>query len=73
MERLEINLMCLGNYSKIVICNTLPVICGAVTHYFGESSWLDLGSVSQSRFSENSESINPEMRETLNFPFHKSR
>ena len=29
--------------------------------------------ISQSRFSENSESVNPEMRETLSFPFHKGR
>ena len=33
----------------------------------------DLGSVSQSRFSENPGFINPEMRETLGFPFHKGR
>ena len=32
-----------------------------------------LGSVSQSRFSENPAFINPEMRETLGFPFHKGR
>ena len=32
-----------------------------------------LGSVSQSRFSENPGFINPEMRETLGFPFHKGR
>ncbi len=32
-----------------------------------------LRSVSQSRFSENPESVNPEIRETLGFPFHKGR
>ena len=32
-----------------------------------------LRSVSQSRFNENSESVNPEMRETLSFPFQKGR
>ncbi len=29
------------------------------------------GPFEKSRFSENSESVRPEMRETLSFPFHK--
>jgi len=33
----------------------------------------DLGPVSERRLSENSEYVNPEMRETLGFPFQKGR
>ncbi len=32
-----------------------------------------LGPVSERRLSENSEYVNPEMRETLGFPFQKGR
>ncbi len=39
--------------------------------------WLSLssdqGPVSERRLSENSEYVNPEMRETLGFPFQKGR
>ncbi len=33
----------------------------------------DLGPVSERRLSENSEYVNPEMRETLGFPFQNGR
>ncbi len=32
-----------------------------------------LGPISERRLSENSEHVNPEMRETLGFPFQKGR
>ncbi len=33
----------------------------------------DLGPISERRLSENSEYVNPEMRETLGFPFQNGR
>ncbi len=37
------------------------------------ASWWHLGPVSESSFSENSDFVNSEMRETLGFPFQKER
>ena len=39
---------------------------------FTASATAVQGPVSESRFSENSELVNPEMRETLVFQFHKA-
>ena len=43
--------------------NAAPVLQGVT----------DVGGISESRFSENSEFVNPEMRKTLSFPFQKER
>ncbi len=38
-----------------------------------ENARIDQGPVSERRLSENSEYVNPEMRETLGFPFQNGR
>ena len=58
---------------SVLLQRPSPTQCRCVVVSRSDHSHTEQGSVSQSRLSENPEFINPEMRETLSFPFHKGR